>query len=505
MTTHLVSPLVLIPSSRTDPHYRRPKGPCNHLPVTSSSKASVVVNRKDKNEVIHSLFFHQEIDPLSACRRMGRSRILQSTTKERGTKNLIVLLIFLICWGFTPWSLQYSSMVLVSDNKTLKEEVEFNVPVDKAKHYDSNPTIFQFTSNSSSTPLSSMRHSNFTFDFPLCLVHVGKAAGSSLSCGLGLMYADCEGMPRDPPLPNTFYFHLKKDTCRRVVESQDAKKNKKVPVATYLLPIRNPLTRIQSWFQFEKDIVPVRRNKREEDHFKWKRGMLFVECYDNFVDLVLDGLKPELWNANIAAEQPINMTCPERAWAAVLGVREFSYHEWYNYEYYWTALQTHHPRLFDNNSSNGSSPNSASLVALRTEHLLEDWSALSKEPLYRPVNQGSRKEFRQKKDETNQSIVFSNRSMSDNTLGKDRSSTFWRNLCHAMCPEIQIYTHILRESINLRPPQVDVTLQELRELCPDETTREGQQQCSGIPQFPLMRVPRRQYKPEVKKRLFTVG
>jgi hypothetical protein len=37
-------------------------------------------------------------------------------------------------------------------------------------------------------------HSHFHFDFPMCLVHIGKAAGSSVSCGLGFMYADCEGV-----------------------------------------------------------------------------------------------------------------------------------------------------------------------------------------------------------------------------------------------------------------------------------------------------------------------
>ena len=115
------------------------------------------------------------------------------------------------------------------------------------------------------------------------------------------------------------------------------------------MTIRNPLTRIQSWFNFEKDIIPRRRNKQAEERLRWKRGMLFTECYDNLVDFVTKGLEPmsplrsttgnNIDKYEISTERPINMSRRERAWAAILGVREFSYHEWYNYEHYWTALQ----------------------------------------------------------------------------------------------------------------------------------------------------------------------
>ncbi|KAG7360457.1 hypothetical protein IV203_035556 [Nitzschia inconspicua] len=422
---------------------------------------------------------------------MGRSRLLSSST---GANHLVVLLVILACWGFHRLRTPYTAILLDSDDKKYIDEKIF-APIEKRIYNDANETA---RLDHPSLVTSSMRHSNFSFDFPVCLVHIGKAAGSSLSCGLGLMYADCEGMPRDPPLPNTFYFHLKKDTCRQV-GSPKAKKNT-VPVSTYLVPIRNPLTRIQSWFQFEKDIIPVRRNKREENHFKWKRGMLFVECYNNFVDLVLEGLTPQWWNTTISAEQPVNMTCPERAWAAVLGVREFSYHEWYNYEYYWMALHSYHSRLFDNtNNSHDGTFRKPSLVVLRTEHLSDDWSTISKEELFRPVNQGSRKEFQSTKNST----VFSRRTATENVLGQERSSAFWRNLCHAMCPEIQVYKQILNHGSNLDTEQMKASLQELRELCPDES--DSTRNCTGIPQFPQMQVPRRQYKTEVKKRLFSVA
>jgi hypothetical protein len=217
--------------------------------------------------------------------------------------------------------------------------------------------------------------------------------------------------------------------------------------------------------------------------------MLFSECYDNFVDLVLEGLTPRLWNATILAERPENMTCPERAWASILGVRDFSYHEWYNYEYYWTALQTHYSRLFHftNGDEHETQP---SLLLLRTEHLQEDWAHLSKEDLFRQVNRGSRGK--------NGTIEAGNAAFIGN-----RSSAFWRNLCHAMCPEIQTYKQILQYGRNLNDAQVQESIREVQLLCPEEG--HSIHECPGIPQFPLIRVPRRQFKMEVKKRLFTTS
>jgi hypothetical protein len=367
---------------------------------------------------------------------------------------------------------------------------------------------------------------------------------------------------------------MKRNTCHQP--------KRQITMATYLMPIRNPLTRIQSWFQFEKDIVPIRRrNQQQQNHFRWKRGLLFVECYHNFVDLVVKGLHPllaapptqllgnDLYRNNddtntnaststtiptsmVSAIHPVNMTCPERAWAAILGVREFSYHEWYNYEYYWTALlqqqqqEPVHPHLtashnrrsfglFDKdnkkNRTNGyiATP---TLMVLRMEHLSTDWSQLSKETLFRPVNRGIRKELRIHHNTTrshNQTFlssslttttsarnytIFTSRRESEKILGQHESDIFWTNLCHAMCPEIQIYQQILYRSDNLQPFQIQQSIQELVELCPmmmmmmiqqerSENNHTTTTTCPGIPQFPLIPIPRRQYRTEIKKRLFT--
>jgi len=287
---------------------------------------------------------------------------------------------------------------------------------------------------------------------------------------------------------------MRRNNCLRNDEKSET-------VATLLMTIRNPLTRIQSWFNFEKDILPTRRNKQDEERMRWKRGMLFVDCYDNFVDLVMEGLDVSLMSASneVSMERPINMTCKERAWEAILGVREFSYHEWYNYEHYWTVLQ---------NLYLGKDSKSALLV-LRTEHLLEDWSELSKEELFRRVNQGSSTSSAIVPPSSSNSSTFpASKSLGSPKVNETASieddlSRFWSNLCHAMCPELRIYQQILERAENMNASQVRESLSEVQAMCPQYDPNETS--CPGIPHFPLMKVPRRRYVSETKKRLFAIG
>lgn len=416
-------------------------------------------------------------------------------------QQLLVVLFCAFCWNISNFICLYTPNVAdvqIFSSSPPSSEICQYIPGSKicSSGINSSSTAvswdFPHSSGAQITAPSTearYRHPNFTFDFPLCLVHVGKTAGSSISCGLGLMYADCEGMPRQPPLPHTDYFHMKKNNCLRF-------KEKVKGIATFLMTVRNPLLRIQSWFNFEKDILPTRRSKEVQERLRWKRGMLFKDCYDNFVDLVVNGL--ELPDSFVTTERPVNMTCRERAWAAILGVREFSYHEWYNYEHYWEGIKDF---LRYNSTS--------SLLVLRTEHLSEDWSQLSKEELFRQVNKGSRTSsvslpllssnvnnissvFRSPKEsvEATSTVIYSNR--------------FWLNLCHAMCPEIKIYNQILNRANNINASQLNESISEIQVLCPQfYSTKEWN--CPGIPQFPVLKVPRRRYRAETKKRLFTIG
>jgi hypothetical protein len=382
------------------------------------------------------------------------------------------------------------------------------------------------------------RHPNFHFDFPMCLVHIGKTAGSSISCGLGFQYADCEGMPRQE-LPHTHYFHMKKNNCQPPNKNRNSRNRKgdavKIPdneIATFLFTVRNPLTRIQSWFEFEKNIVPTRQNKKIEAQIRRKRGLLFVDCYTTFEAFVNDGLRQRRQplvdekssssssslsslNLNVQASSSVfDMTCQERAWAAAMGVRDFSYHEYYNYEHYYTSVMQQIQQQGDDEISTQKTSNQSlsspatkpttKILVLRTEHLADDWSRLSSEKLFRQVNRRGTRGNVPISSAVGTRYNTTSAEATNNTTSQlaTTATIHWNNLCLALCDEIQIYKQILYNAYNLNATQVVASINEVRTICPEETTEVRTCPKSTLPTFPLMKVPRRQYQSESKKRLF---
>jgi len=277
---------------------------------------------------------------------------------------------------------------------------------------------------------------------PACLVHIGKTAGSTASCGLGFMYANCEGMPYEQKSPLQ-YFHMQRNGCL-----PDTK--------TLIVTVRDPVGRIQSWFNFEKDTLPVRRSVEEQERLRRKRALLF-DCFPTFSDL-LDGLVQVHHNQEEFGGTIRNMTCPQRAWAAVSGSRQFAYHEWFNYEHYWEGIQSF----------------KASVYVIRSERLEEDWTTVSSLPPYRAVNKKSSK---------------SNESISDVQM---------KALCQALCREFSYFAKFLRLAKNLEEKQVTSTLEAIITCNPLETCEDEPPSVLPIP------VARYRLQSETKKRLFTL-
>lgn len=235
---------------------------------------------------------------------------------------------------------------------------------------------------------------------------------------------------------------------------------------------------------------------------RWKRGLLFAECFSEFVALASVGLTPFLGNQSVVDVVKVqNMTCQERAWAAIMGVREFSYHEWFNYEHYWEGVQ-----LLQTSSSSSSSRRPA-LKVLRTEHLHEDWGSVSTEALYRHVNQ-RRPSPVERSEQNNGTTTHHHQVSSGENTRKDKNSGLSslpsiaiENLCRALCPEIQFYKRFLMAADNLNATQRLQSIQEIQRSCPQETP-ELRESCPDIPSFPPLQVPKRQHQTETKKRLF---
>lgn len=282
-------------------------------------------------------------------------------------------------------------------------------------------------------------------------------------------------MPHQPPFPYVHYLHMGKNTCPSARDG----------ISTCLILVRSPITRIISWFNVERHILVNREEKKAQERLRWKRAMLFEECHDDFVEFVLNLRMPEGNENVVTSERPINMSCPERSLAALLGVRQFSYHEWYNYEYYWSAMQDSHQSFVN---ENGFAPRPPSLFVLRTEHLEEDWKGFSSEELFRYVNI--------------RNVPPAVNATNHDVFNYTETKRYWKNLCYVLCPEIQLYKKILHFSLNLDTIQVEKSIDELALLCPDEAS--DVRDCTVIPRFPQIKATSKEYYRQTKKRLFTI-
>ena len=244
----------------------------------------------------------------------------------------------------------------------------------------------------------------------LCFVHIGKTAGSSIACYLGFRY-ECEGNVDIPkgrlPRYTTDVIHTTFNGCR------DEKFN------FYLFALRNPLTRIISWFQYEKV------TKGQKNTFYKEKALLFVECYGTMNDLAEKGL---------GRRGKSKTLCQKRAKMAIEGTQGFSAHNKYNFGFY--LRQT---------------PPESKIVAIRTEHLTEDWNSVE-------AVLGGKRTLNGTFDRQNVS------SKKEDPL----SPLALANLCEALCEEFQVYKRILRRAENLTPEQVADSIAEVQKSCPLE-------------------------------------
>jgi len=255
-----------------------------------------------------------------------------------------------------------------------------------------------------------------------CLIHIGKAGGSTLTCLAGIPTHACRQGSRK-------WKQYNEERQRSVIVQQlqgigreHLHDNKCKPgFDSFLVLTRNPITRLKSWFYYEK---PMGMNAHS---FWYGRQFLWKDCFDRFEDLVVKGL-----GQNISAERvPPNvpdMSCSQRAWAAVLGARAMSIisHSYYNYEYYYETmedLEKHGDPL--------------STFVLRNEHLASDWNTI--DSMMGGSGKGGDALFSKK---LNANAITSSETLSEEAM---------KVLCSALCDEIQYYKRILIRAINLMP------------------------------------------------------
>jgi len=201
-------------------------------------------------------------------------------------------------------------------------------------------------------------------------------------------------------------------------------------MAYHLFVVRDPFTRMQSWFTYER---PVPGQKIWNKYHYASKIELFVDCPFDTLDK-LGG--PEGLGANNTTH------CSRDAWRAITGERGYAVHNYYNYERYMDNVleQNPHPRL----------------LVLRTEHLEQDWRRIEVDVLQGPEPFEEDFKFPHKhpsaKEERDSFI-------------SDEST---RNICRALCHEIQVYKRILVDAENLDEVDFVESMRLLSERCPVE-------------------------------------
>eukprot|EP00581_Thalassiosira_minuscula_P018243 CAMPEP_0183717972 /NCGR_PEP_ID=MMETSP0737-20130205/11371_1 /TAXON_ID=385413 /ORGANISM="Thalassiosira miniscula, Strain CCMP1093" /LENGTH=480 /DNA_ID=CAMNT_0025947451 /DNA_START=65 /DNA_END=1507 /DNA_ORIENTATION=+ len=257
----------------------------------------------------------------------------------------------------------------------------------------------------------------------ICYVHVGKAGGSSVGCSLGFsLHCNHTQAPLEGLLPQraTRLFHADTYDCH-----DDS--------AYFLFVVRDPIERIKSAFLYERPTSEKSLKKRFPELYE-RRKNLYLDCpsFGVFESFVQDGLTKHGRASDV---------CKIRAFTAVRGERHFSCHMYFNYQFHLEGI-----------------PSDGKILVIRNEHLIEDWNGAEH------FIGGEREII--PPEEANTTIVAVNKSKKD---GKDKelSEESTKILCRQLCNEIVNYKKILRRALNLNYAQVEQSVEELRETCPE--------------------------------------
>ncbi|KAL7575498.1 hypothetical protein ACA910_020084 [Epithemia clementina (nom. ined.)] len=379
----------------------------------------------------------------------------------------------------TNWKKVTAAVVVADANQTNNDSTSFR------QHYENHPQPHALDARRT------------------CLVHVGKTAGSLLSCIFKTRRSACtssEAWERTVGQHSLLaqnvrrgqFLHLRGQFC-------DATK-----VDSFLVTTRNPIERFKSLFYYEKiNRFPVVEEMKgatlEQRQTKFiahlAKATIYLDCYADLEQLALEGLVP----VRTIPSSIANMTCPQRAWAMVLGARRLGDHAWYNYEYYADVMRHKFPQPLP-------------IMVMRNEHLAEDWDSIQEALLMAQPRRVQRRRQRQQRYDLNTttttfprhestvvdeegaglvvpgSLVFDQSVRIRASTKKNRqvalSPLALRHLCRALCYEIQYYKQFLQIAVNINATHYRTSLTELQSYCPDEPLHV--RSCKGykLPKFP---------------------
>jgi hypothetical protein len=267
-----------------------------------------------------------------------------------------------------------------------------------------------------------------------CLVHVGKTAGSKVACELGQVYGElhCRG-PRSHPsaLKHAFAGRTHMWGGRRECEEKN--------FTSFLYILRNPLDRLVSWYFYEHPRASKSPKSSCSNKFHhWENNT--NGCFDSLDEFAVNAVLPTNGATSNKSE------CQRLAFSVARGEKGCNQHNAMGYAFY------------ENRMKEISQANiTYQMLAIRTEHLADDWDQLDQAfGGHGNVNGSAR--FQTRSGTTRSKHV-------DSTLS-DEGRT---NLCFGLCEEIQVYKKLLIMAQNLDESQLRESIAEVVAVCPRET------------------------------------
>ena len=306
--------------------------------------------------------------------------------------------------------------------------------IDKMFHQYGLPwqDVMNAVTTSATSPLSATEQRR-----RVLFLHVGKTAGSTIRCQLQKrhMELNCNHYfakkEHRHEKPNQTAISLRVNEVTHLWGHQHAEHN----YTDFLVALRNPIDRIESWWYYEKSMV--QNGTKPNMWYQKLKG-----CYDNFEVVAEQGLRPQVARRRVYNSDKSwakFMTCEEVAMACVAGDVPCIFHNYYNYEVYlenvlhWKEENTRPVRL----------------DVIRGNHLWEDFDRINtlwggSPGLVIPANMRER-----------------NVNNHTSTL----SDTGRRNLCLALCREIVVYKTTLKHASNLNEEEKIESSKEVDESC----------------------------------------
>ena len=253
----------------------------------------------------------------------------------------------------------------------------------------------------------------------ICYVHVGKAGGSSVGCGLGFSL-HCSNSTQKPlkgllPQRTTRLFHADTYDCY-----DDS--------AYFLFVVRNPVERIKSAFLYDRPKSEKSLKQHYPEYYE-RRKNYYLDCpgFGHMETMVQHGLKKEGHSSEV---------CKTRAFTAMRGDLHFSCHMYFNYQFHLEGV-----------------PADGKILVIRNEHLVQDWNTVEHR-------------IGGEKDTIEPDAIGVMNKSTKNTDDKYLSEDSLHIVCRQLCNELVSYKKILRRSLNLNYQQIEESIEELRKTCP---------------------------------------